>query len=108
MIPWKGFDWVIDFNGMSTRLGLFYAKKFGNRVHCTLVFAFLCGCFFSSFVLFYFHTVQLNTNNRKLFDEINKTDIFKFLKNVCFFFFSSFEGEVFFIYLFIHLFIYSF
>ena len=39
---WK--DGLIDFNGMSTRLGLFYAQKIGNRVHCTFMLTFLC-CF---------------------------------------------------------------
>ena len=31
-------DWLIDSNGMSTPLRLFYAKKFGNRVYCTFIF----------------------------------------------------------------------
>ena len=33
-------DKMIDFNGMSTHLGLFYAHKFGNYVYCTFIFTF--------------------------------------------------------------------
>ena len=31
-------DWLIDSNDMSTHLGLFYAKRFGNYVHYTFIF----------------------------------------------------------------------
>ena len=31
---------MIDFNGMSTSLKLFYAPRLGNRVQCTLIFEF--------------------------------------------------------------------
>ena len=34
-------DWFIDFNGMSTHLGLFYAKWLGNHIH---IYIFLCSC----------------------------------------------------------------
>ena len=34
-------DWSTDFNGISTRLGLFYAKTLGNHIHYTLIFTFL-------------------------------------------------------------------
>ena len=34
------FNWLINFNVMSTRLGLFYAQKLGNCVHCTFIFTF--------------------------------------------------------------------
>ena len=34
------YDWLIDFNGMSTRLGLFYTKMLRNCVHCTVIFTF--------------------------------------------------------------------
>ena len=34
------FDWVIDFNGMSTHLGLFYTKSLRNSIHCKLIFSF--------------------------------------------------------------------
>ena len=27
-------NWLIDFNDMPTRLGLFYALRLGNRVYC--------------------------------------------------------------------------
>ena len=29
--------WVIDFDGISTHLGLFYAKKLENCVHCSYI-----------------------------------------------------------------------
>ena len=32
--------WLIGFNGMSTHLGLFYAKRFENCRQCTFVFTF--------------------------------------------------------------------
>ena len=42
----KTDDWLIDFNGISFRLGLFYIKRLGNCIHCTtFIFTFL-GCFF--------------------------------------------------------------
>ena len=31
-------DWVIDFNGTSTHLGLFYAQSLGNCNHCMYIF----------------------------------------------------------------------
>ena len=43
-------DWLIDSDDMSICLGLFYASKWGNRVHRTLVF--LCTVYI--FVVFYF------------------------------------------------------
>ena len=39
---------LIDFNGMPSHVGLFYAKRFGNRAHCThthiyiYIFIFFC------------------------------------------------------------------
>ena len=33
-------DLSIDFNGMSTYLGLFYSVSCGNCVHCTFIFTF--------------------------------------------------------------------
>ena len=33
-------DWLIDFSCMSNRLGLFYTKSLGNRVHFTFIFTF--------------------------------------------------------------------
>ena len=32
--------WLLDFNGMSTCLQLFYAQKLGNCVHCMYIFTF--------------------------------------------------------------------
>ena len=31
---------LIDFNGMSTHIGLFYALRLGNCVHYTFIFKF--------------------------------------------------------------------
>ena len=50
-----------DFNGMSTHLRLFHAKKLGNHVHIHI----FC-------VVVSFHMVQSNTNNFK-------TDLFSVL-----------------------------
>ena len=46
-------DGFINFNGISTRLGLFYADMLRNRVQCSFVFNILCSCFLTV-VLFYF------------------------------------------------------
>ena len=32
---------TIDFDGMSTRLQLFYVKRLGNPVYCTLIITFV-------------------------------------------------------------------
>ena len=32
--------WLINFNGMSTRQGLFYALRLENYVHCMFIFTF--------------------------------------------------------------------
>ena len=45
------FKKLIDFNGMSKRPGLFHAWRFGNRIHCILIFTF--------FFFFFFFLVQL-------------------------------------------------
>ena len=37
---------ILFFNGMLTCLGLFYASRLRNCVHCTSIFTFLCHCFF--------------------------------------------------------------
>ena len=47
---------LIDFNGLSTSIGMFYAIRSANRVHCTFIptfFVFSC----------FFHTTQWNTND---------------------------------------------
>ena len=41
----KIFKWAIDFNVMSTFLGLFCAWRLGNFIHCTFIFTFLCRYF---------------------------------------------------------------
>ena len=40
-------DWLVNFNGMSTRLGLFYAEKLWNLVHRKFICAFLYNSFLS-------------------------------------------------------------
>ena len=47
------FFWI-NFNGMSTCLGLFYAVRLANRVYCIFIFKFLCS---------YFFFCKLNTND---------------------------------------------
>ena len=39
-------DWLIDFNSMSTHLGLFYDKQLGNQIHCM----FINRCFVQMFL----------------------------------------------------------
>ena len=39
------YDLLIDFNGISTRLKLFPAKKLRNHIHCTFIVTFLRGFF---------------------------------------------------------------
>ena len=34
---------MVDFNGMSTRMELFYTKRLGNYEHCTFIFIFFCA-----------------------------------------------------------------
>ena len=34
-------NWLSDFNGISTRQGLFYDYSLGNHVNCTFIFTFL-------------------------------------------------------------------
>ena len=41
---------MVDFNGMTITLGLFYAKRLGNRVHCMFIFTFFVHLFLSGFV----------------------------------------------------------
>ena len=45
------FDSLIDCNGMSTRLGLLYADKFENRVHCMFIFTCFDWLFLAEFFL---------------------------------------------------------
>ena len=44
------YNYMIDFNGMSTCLGLFYAERLENPIHCTFYLYFL-GSFFKSILL---------------------------------------------------------
>ena len=48
---------------MSTRLGLFYADKLGNCVHCTFIFAFFVLFHKGSFAHSYVISNIINTNN---------------------------------------------
>ena len=38
-------DWVIDFNGISIRLGLFPAWRLGHHVHYTFIYTFIVSLF---------------------------------------------------------------
>ena len=46
---WYKLDWLTDFNGMSTRLRLFYAYRLGNRVYCKFTFTILWSSFLRVF-----------------------------------------------------------
>ena len=37
---------MIDFNSISTHLGVIYAYILWNYIDCTFIFRFLCSCFF--------------------------------------------------------------
>ena len=53
-------DWLIELNGMSTLVDLYYTYRLGNHIHCTFIVIF----FFRSFqrIFFLLDGVQLNTN----------------------------------------------
>ena len=53
-------DWLTDFNGMSTNLVLFYAKRLGNSVLlvCCMFIVTLSSCFWKD--LFYTHLYNIN------------------------------------------------
>ena len=36
---------IVNFNGMTNCLGLFYTWNLGNCVHYKFVYRFLCSCF---------------------------------------------------------------
>ena len=55
---------MIDFNSMATCLGLFYAQRLENHVHCIFIFTFLCSFLRVIFLLF-LHMALLNTNDFK-------------------------------------------
>ena len=40
------YSWFIDFNGMSTCLGLFYTERLRNHVHCAFISTFFKVFFF--------------------------------------------------------------
>ena len=40
---------MINFNGMLFRLGLFYAEKLGNCIHCTFIFTLFMPLFLKMF-----------------------------------------------------------
>ena len=54
-------DWLIDFNGISTRPGLFYALSSGNRVYYMFIFtSYVVGFFF---FFWWGDTIQSNSNH---------------------------------------------
>ena len=54
---------VIDFNGLSTCLGLFCALRIGNHVHCTFILIFFVWLFGKRFFLVIYQLFLSNTNN---------------------------------------------
>ena len=69
-------DWVFNFSGMPTRIGLFYVPTFTNHVHYSFMFIYL----FSFFIISSFF---LNQNDMKnVFENINIDNIqFFFARN---------------------------
>ena len=77
-----------DFNGKPTCLGLFYAKRFGNYIHCIFVFTFLYSCFLRVFffldtrtqlnVIKYFYLIEIICMRYKfiLWDFLRVQDLF--------------------------------
>ena len=52
----KCFSAMIDFNGMSTHLELFYVWRFVNCIHCISIYTFLWSSLkFFSFLIFCFN-----------------------------------------------------
>ena len=52
-------EWLIDLIGMWTYLGLFYAKKLGNRVHCHYAYpSIVCKAFYLFYII-----IQLGINH---------------------------------------------
>ena len=53
-IAFTGFFFLhllINFNGISFCLGLFYAKRLGNCFHCTFMFTFLSSYFLRGYFI---------------------------------------------------------
>ena len=64
---------------MSTCQGLFYAFRFGNRVHFTFVFLrFLRRCFLEDFLLFFFFFAQLYDIKHSYLKQIICTSLYGF------------------------------
>ena len=53
------FYLLIDVNGMSTNLRLFFADRLGNHVHCTFVLLLLSKIFFFKYDIKYFYHIQI-------------------------------------------------
>ena len=54
---------LINFNGMITRQGLFYAESSGNNVNCTSYIYIFISLFLASFI--FYNAIRSNTNNFK-------------------------------------------
>ena len=46
--------WMTDFDDMPTHLGLFYAYRFSDHVHCTFIFTFFIWLFHKVFFIYLF------------------------------------------------------
>ena len=63
---WKRIDWSFDFNGMSSRQLLLYAKKLEYYVNCAMMFTFFVKLFVNTYLFFFFLPSELsNTINFK-------------------------------------------
>ena len=49
---WPSKNWLIDFNGMSNRFGLFYGKMSWNHFYCTFILIYFVSYFLRVFVCF--------------------------------------------------------
>ena len=59
-------DWLIDFNCMPNHLGLFYANRFGNRIHCNMIHIFLWSFLSILYTVLWYQVFQSNTSNSNI------------------------------------------
>ena len=58
-------DWLVDFNGMSTHVGVFHAERLGNCIHSMSIFIFFVQLFLKRFwyTAIWYQVFLSNTNN---------------------------------------------
>ena len=60
---------MINFSGLSTHLGLFYASSLGNCIYCMFIFTFLCSLLRVSGVFFAHDPIEYELYLIDLFDQ---------------------------------------